>query len=68
MWQAHVWRSDGVEGVLGDGGVVEGGGRRLLALVWLKVRLKLEIKLQMCAFPAWHFRLRQASFPVAQSL
>ena len=25
LWQAHVWRGDRVERVLGDGGVVEGG-------------------------------------------
>jgi hypothetical protein len=24
LWQAQVWRGDGVERVLGDGGVVEG--------------------------------------------
>ena len=24
LWQAHVWRGDGVERVLGDGGVAEG--------------------------------------------
>jgi hypothetical protein len=25
LWQAHVWRGDGVARVLGDGGVVEEG-------------------------------------------
>jgi hypothetical protein len=42
LWQAHVWRCDRGERVLGDGGVVE-GEEEARAWLWLKVWLEVKI-------------------------